>query len=247
MNVLNLNTILNKDLLLVHTPSNCYAIVKDNVSKEILWTEKSKNIEELKATNLSFENVATFIVNKQFTLLPTALLTEDKANEYLSFTTNISEKDSIFIEKENLNKTAIIWALKHEDKQTIIEKYRQTSFHNLITSLLSISNGIQQQNKIVTFFVDDLLIILTFKNNVFQFVNIFDINSIEDALYYHLLTLQSLELDQKEVTVYTGGFYIEMQSFLDKMENYFSNIKQYSLQTEGKIEQQYLDLTTIID
>lgn len=247
MDLIKLKTFLHKDLHFVYSQSNCYAIVTDNVSKEILWTEKAKTLEDLEVASLLFENVAVYVINKQFTLLPTALLKEEHAREYLKYTTNLAINDLVLTDKEELSKIALIWALKKEDKDEIITKHKQAVFHNFIKSLISRSNGLKGENRITTFFVADLLIVLVSKNGEFQFVNIFEIESIEDALYYHLLTLQSLELEESEVSVYTGGFYSGMSDFLVKMESYFSNVNRFTAEVYKEEEQAFLDLASIIN
>jgi len=247
MNIIDLKAFLHKDLHLIYSTSNYYAIVTDSVSKEVLWTEKSKTFETLEVSEFLFDNVNIYTVNKQFTLLPTALLKEDKAREYLKYTTNLSAKDLVLIDKERVSKIALIWTLNNEDKGALTTKHKQAVFQNLITSLITRSNGFDDENKIVTFFLEDLLIVLVSKNGTFQFVNLFEIASIEDALYYHLLTLQSLELEENEVSVYTGGFYNEMPLFLEKMKNYFSKVNRFTPENIEGEEQAYLDLASIIN
>jgi len=247
MDLINLKTFLHKDLQLVYTTNNCYGIVVDSVTKKLLWTEKGKTLEDLEVGTFRYENVTTYAINKEFTLLPTALLADEKARDYLKYTTNLSVNDLVLIDKEELSKIALIWALKKEVKDEITSKHKQAVFHNFINSLIARSNGFTDTNRIVTFFAEDLLIILVSKNGMFQFVNLFEIESIEDALYYHLLTLQSLEVDENEVSVYTGGFYNDMDRFLVKMSSYFSKVNRFTTNPIEGTEQDFIDLASIIN
>jgi len=223
---IELSSILQKDLVLIVTPSNFLYIVIDSITKSFLSLTTFKSIESLKENELSFEAVSVFILNEKFTTIPSALFNDGKAKEYLEFTTSINENTLVFSEKNAVEKLIIIWSIESQLKSTITTIFSRAVFKSILTPFINRGNTTDSKNKISSLFIEDRVVISVFKNRVLQLVNIFEIKSIEDALYYHLLLFQSTELLEEEIEVITGGIYEKIDLFVKKLAIYFSNVSR---------------------
>lgn len=221
-----LRSISNKDLIIIITTSNCFLIVIDNISSSYISYSVCKSIDEITFGDLQFDNVKAFVLSDHYTTIPSALFDENNAKDYLQFTTSINESDTeVKYDIVNSEKLVIIWGLEKTIKTKLTHLFSGVSFQNIMTPFLKSIN--RDRNAINTLFFGDKLLVSVFKEEDLQLINCFDIKSVEDALYYHLLLLQSTDLLEDEVALTNGGFYKEMKTFNTKLKMYFSDIKNY--------------------
>lgn len=226
----------NKDLLIILTASSCYSIITDNITNRYLAHSICKNIDEIEYKALDFDNVNAYLITENYTTIPTALFDENNVKEYLNFTTTISEHSFIKFDLIPSEKLAIVWEVKEDIKIKLTNLFSGITFQNLLSSFLKQNNS--HSNSINTLFLNDKLVVSVYKNKTLQLINCFDVKSVEDALYYHLLLLQSTELLENEVSLNTGGIFDKMDEFKQKLNQYFSKI--------NSTEKGILDLLTII-
>jgi len=221
---LELTQVLHKELVLIVTSNHCFAFVVESITRNILSVETAKNIENLILTKIEYEKTAVYIANNKFTLLPHALLIEDKARDYLSFTNNIKETDKVQVAHSLVTKIAYIWANENKLEDEIVALQRGAIFNHLGFSLLN-SLTISEENVIKSIFLEKELLITLVVNGMVKQISLFEINSIEEALYYHLLLLQSSAVEEKEIQLEIFGIYNEKESFVSRVKDYFSNVK----------------------
>lgn len=240
-----LKSIVNKDLILIITPSNCISIVVDNINNFYISYSVTASIDDIEYKGLSFDYVKAFILAESFTTLPTALFDETKIENYLNFTTSLKEEGIVKFDIVDSEKLVIVWELEIQLKSKLTQLFSGVTFQNIMFPFL---NGAKTDlNMIQSLFLKDRLIVSVFKESKLELINCFDIKSIEDALYYHLLLLQSTELVESELTLTTGGNYKEMDEFTNKLEQYFSNIKSFNYIKPMDSEDQFvLELLKIV-
>lgn len=247
---IELKEILHKDLLLLVTPSCFFFFVLDSISKKVISYTSFKSIDKLVDFELSFDSVSVYVLNDKFTTLPSALFSEDKAKEYLAFTTTLSENSLVFYDHVLLEKLIVIWSLDKALKNKITKIYSGAKFKSVFSPFIGTTNSIASKNKISSLFFEDRLIISVVKNGVLEIVNTFEIKSIEDALYYHLLLFQSTALNEEDIEIITGGVFKELDLFLEKLSIYFSNVTRIVSTNnleEATADQSFLEIVTSIN
>ncbi len=217
--------VTNKDLILIITSSNCFCIVIDNISNRFISYTIVDSIDKIIYKELNFDKVKAFILSEKYTTLPTALFDESKIKDYLNFSTTIQEDSIICNDIVPSEKLVVIWEIDKELKAKVTALFSGVTFQNIMSPFLKIENA--GENAIQTLFFKDKLLVLVVKENQLQLVNWFEIKSLEDALYYHLLLLQSTELLESQIDLTIGGEYPLMDKLIERLEEYFSNIKRF--------------------
>ncbi len=217
-----------KELLLVIADSYCFKIVRSVGTKQVVMHAVTSSIEEILNDKVVYSGVEVKYLTSNYTIVPSALYNESHKESYLNYSlSNEKELDSYMTTSVPSEKVEILWSIDHKIETKIIQKYKGAGFDSLLNSF--ITNSITQQglpNKIVSLFLSGVLVFIVVVDGKLQLVNKFEVTSVEDALYYHLLLLQSTGLEEQEVLVQTGGVFAQMDEFMEKLEGYFSEIKR---------------------
>lgn len=246
--VIELKSVLHKDLILVITPSYFFYTIIDSIEKKVLSTFTASRKEGVKEIDLVFDTILVYTLSDKFTTIPSALFNEEKIKDYLSFTTTLDEGSLIFFDKVEIEKMVIIWSIEDQIKKDIVNNFSGAVFKTILSPFIKRANSYEFENKISSLFFEDRLIVSVFKKGDMQLINTFEIKSIEDALYYHLLLFQSTELNEEEIEVVTGGIYKEMDLFLSKLKAYFSNINRVEYpRSNNNIDDSFLEIVESIN
>lgn len=247
--VIELKGVLHKDLILVITPSYFFYTIIDGIEKRVLSTLVASRKEGIKEIDLVFDTILVYTLSDKFTTIPSALFNEEKINDYLNFTTTLGEDSLIFFDKVEIEKMVIIWSVENQVKKDVVNNFSGAVFKTILSPFIKRTNSYGFENKISSLFFEDRLIISVFKKGDMQLINTFEIKSVEDALYYHLLLFQSIELNEEEIEIVTGGIYKEMDLFLSKLKAYFSNINRVedSSSNNNNIDHSFLEIVESIN
>ncbi len=225
----------NINLWMVQTPQQYFLIEEDALSGKPVRFEQKNKSDVLNLDTTGYQNVKIFIVPTSFTLLPSALFLEEHKKEYLSFTTDLTPNDIIEVDTIPYHKVKIIWSLDANDKSKITNAFPNGIFYSIFKPLIEHTESFKGKNKILSLFLGEILLFIVVKDRTLQVVNYFDIQSIEDALYYHLLMLQSLEVDENNVNLIPLGISPYKKQFIERAEDYFSQIHKGELTEEQEL------------
>lgn len=225
------------NLWLVQTPHQFFFIEEDVLTGTIIRFEQKDKLEKSMESTTGFQQIKAFIVPSSFTLLPSALFLEEHKEEYLTFTTQLRQDEMVKVDTIPYHKTKIIWSLNEKEKNNIINAFPGSVFHCLFKPLIESVERFDGKNKILSLFLGEVLLFVVIKNGALQVVNYFETQSVEDVLYYHLLMLQSLDEDEDKVNLIPLGISPLKLEFLQRAEDYFSQIHNSGLTDEQELFQ----------
>lgn len=216
------------DLLLLAVSSNNYIkIIKNSVNKEIIKVEEVSSVLEINKNQEDYNKVLILCLSKNFTIIPSSLYSKDNEKHYIDFTTSENAKDNkVLVDNIISEKINIIWTLNKEEESRFKQYYKGAIVKNILPTIITNSIAYKKPNKITSLFLKTHLVIVVVVSDKIKIVNRFKIKSIEDALYYHLLMLQISELEESNIHIKTGGVFKDIDEFLDRLSNYFSNIER---------------------
>ena len=223
-------------LKIIVLDSEIVAFAINSISKEIEAFDKVGSIEDLGFSQFTFSDVHIIIVDDQFTLVPESIFSEENAASYLNFSTETLEDCAIIISKNQKFSLNTIWYLKNALKNSIIQYWPGSTFSHLIAIKLENTNENEENN---TLFVDSLkgsLSILLFTNQELQIANQFETNGDEDALYYLLLALEQLKVENLQIILSsTASFKTKLDKYFNKITITSSNRCDLSITEEDKV------------
>lgn len=224
----------NKELKLIVAPGRVYEILLDSFSREIVAFEILSDISQLKIVSGNFNTVETFCLSDVFTLVPSALYQTSELENYLKYSSSENlERFKVFSNVVYTEKIEIAWGIEYDTVDKLVAKYKGAKLNSFISGVLNAIKLSPKENKIVSVFLSNQLFIVLILGGEIHLVNKFEITSIEDALYYHLLLLQRSQLDGENITLQTGGAYKEMIEFINRIEDYFNVVERHINTEQG--------------
>ncbi|MCT4580728.1 MAG: DUF3822 family protein [Flavobacteriales bacterium] len=218
---------VHKELLLVIVSGYYFKIIRDTVSKQVISSASSSKLEDVIDGEDAYNRVLVRYLDRNFTLIPTALYVEHHKKTYLDYTLSKGEAGMKYRASSiPAEKMEVIWGVDENIATKVIQKYKGANFESLLSSFISKASAQKDRNKITSLFLGETAVFLVVINGVVQLVNQFEVKQVEDALYYHLLLLQYTGVEEHQLTVETGGVFADMNLFLDKLGAYFSNIQR---------------------
>lgn len=218
----------NKDLKIIATPSSVYEILVDTLSKEIIDFEISNEVNKLENTSNNLNDVEVFCLSDVFTLIPSAIYQDSELANYLKYS---STKDigrfKLFSSSIYTEKIEVAWGIEKKIENNLISKFNGAKIKGFISSVLNSINLSPKENKIYSIFLANQLFTVLVLEGKINLVNKFEVNTIEDALYYHLLLLQSSQLEGEHIGLKTGGDYNDISEFIICIEDYFDSVERY--------------------
>lgn len=234
----------HKELRIILLPKGGYKIVIDSFSKNIIEFKFFSELSDL--NNIDYNVVNTYCLTDVFTLIPSALYQESEINSYLQYSTTSSlQKVNLYSESVTTEKIEVAWGIDKNIESSLIEQFKGVKLNSFIASFLNKHIFIGKENKILSIFLSNQLLIVLVLEGKIQIINKFEISSIEDALYYHLLLLQSSQLDGENIKLQTGGDYSFLEEFIDRIKDYFIVVDRI-VEEESNIENESLAVLEIL-
>ncbi len=222
---IELNTVQQKSVIFLITKAICFAIVINDETNEVVVLKKEKQTIDFNLSSFDFNNVQAFLLSDQFTLIPTSIFNPKNIEAYLDYTSEVEDANYIEFDEVKARKLNLVWSLKQKLKSDLVTSYPNIQIKNLLARFIERNElGVT----INSLFLESQLVISVLKDGELQLVNAFKVNNAEDALYYHLLVLQHLNLPEEKVNIKTGGFFDEEKQFQLLLDQYFSTVNGYN-------------------
>lgn len=235
-------------LNIVLTPSYVVSQLRDFEGGNIFLTEKldfekssDSNLFLLKIKEiLNIINIDLYDVvepklifdNDYYTFVPSVLYLKGKEKTYLKFSTELNDYDfatSDFIEKLSIYNIYLPYV---NINNYLIDKFQKLEFYHFNTVLLNsflireseiISASVPGPDSCYCFIKQGYLKILILKNGEILFFNSYNYNSLDDILYYLILSLKdkNLEYINTPLRVYHDN---ENQEFEIRFKEFFGNV-----------------------
>ncbi|GHS91286.1 hypothetical protein FACS1894174_06620 [Bacteroidia bacterium] len=174
----------------------------------------------------SFRKIYILNGYPEFTFVPELLYKEDEAKSFVEFNF-IDSTGKILSQKLRYPEIVIIHKLSEEIYRFLNRSFVDARFIHRISSIIT-----YYQSKVKEINASQLIInlrnkqldIICFSRGSFVFGNCFEINQLQDAVYYVLFTWKQLRLDQIKDYVYVSGDKYEKVKLMKEIVSYIHNI-----------------------
>lgn len=170
-----------------------------------------------------WKNINVYISNRCFTLVPNDYFTEANAELFLQ-TNTAYNKESCDWSYQNQRDFTVVFGYKKTLKKVFKKIYpnRMVNFYSNISTLLDIE--VAADNLFYLYQDNSLITLVVYKNNKFEYANVFLYKNLDDILYYTLLIYKELNFKTDEVNLILSGS-VETQTILQsRLLKYIKNV-----------------------
>ncbi len=196
-----------------------------------------KVLNNLPSFGYPYKKVYFMYQNKYSTLIPEALIVEDKKNTVLGFNQPFQENSRIIFDKLTNNQAVNVYYLPTPIIEKVKDFWPNVKILHFSTALIE-SISVNFKNKIdsKTIFVnvrDNCFDLIYFKENKLHFHNSFEFKTKEDFIYFLLISIDQLMLNPEDVNLILLGNinvtddiynmihqYIKNYEFISKNDNF---------------------------
>lgn len=177
-----------------------------------------------------WKEVVLIPVNKQFTIVPSKLFSEEQSSDYLKLNTRVSQsKEQVFSQELPSIESTAIFTIGSELYDWFKEIYPQAEIkcaHLASSFLMGISSSIpSSSNTIYVNTSGKLMSVAVVQDGKLKFVNNFEYHrSPEDFNYFVLLVISELQLAQETVEVKVWGDISETTPQMDVLKSYVKSL-----------------------
>lgn len=191
-----------------------------NEIKQIILDEK---LDEY-----SFARTNVFSKRPFFTFVPVAEYSYDQESSFLknAYESRGGETALNIVEKERIH-------ILHEYEKGFAEAIRDINNSDAIQHISIAWMKNAQRNGVYVYYEDSKLSIYVRADERFQYFNLFNLNSIEDALYFIMLSYNQLKLSELSFPLYLSGFSSDLDQLMQMIRNYIANVSFWNVGFEN--------------
>lgn len=231
---LNLNEAGNYTLLLqVNTQSFDYAIVGHGT---MLACETNCNIEELtkpdqlhQQLNADYKNVVIGLPAKGFTFIPNQLFDDEHVADIAKLL-DVKENENVLVQPLDADNYVV-----YKIDQQLVEKLTSFDVKDIVFAANGWLNAIERSGPsngyLFLNFDAGQVEYAYYKGNKLRFYNKFEVNNIDELVYYTLLVSKELELQQQNSTLLVSGNITASDINYTTLAQYYSSIRLNSIET----------------
>ncbi len=237
--ILKQNKLIKVNLDLALTPTFVYAQLKDYNNGNIFLRERldyekltnpssllSKLKKILDIVNIGLYNVVEsklIFDNNYYIFVPDSLYIRGKEKIFLKFNMGLESDD--YISTDNIEKLSIynIYLPYVNVNNYLIEKFKKLEFYHYNTVLINKIININNSNSYHCFIENGNLKILFIENGEISFFNSFSCKSLDDILYYILLSIKDKRFKKKDapLNIYSNN---KIEEIKVKFNRFLKNI-----------------------
>ena len=161
-----------------------------------------------------WENVDIVVALRIPTLVPCEIYCVENQVQYIQLQSEIDKYDKIIVEE--FQNYYSLFHLTSDENQKAISLDINPQYTHLLTYTFNHFDFKTAENYIVTDIVNDQLALYLFKSSQIQAINYFNVNSLEDILYYILYLADQNGLKQHEFSLLLTKASKEETDFLKK-------------------------------
>ncbi len=176
---------------------------------------------------VDFRNVSVQFAGNRFTFIPSALFKPEDAEQYFYFNQNKREGEEIHYDLIRGHETVNIFSVSREVVSGLKKIFEKFSVHHHLTSALDATRFYtpKQQEKTIFIHVHSSMIdVVVTDERKLLFANSFPFKSVEDGIYFVMMTCGQLSLNPERVEVVLSGETEAESPFTKQLKNYIRNI-----------------------
>lgn len=172
---------------------------------------KEKIIQNAKRNFIGLES-------KKYTYIPADLFNEDLKNDYLNSLYQIENTEAVDIQEIKAVKAYSAYTIKRGTQQLLNNTLNNLNVFHAPSALLIAYQQLLPPNKQYMSFVrlqQDEMLLTVFDNKKLLLHKTYNIDSIDDAVYYYFFVLQQLGIQSKKMYLNILGSHTGIEKFLD--------------------------------
>ncbi len=131
-----------------------------------------------------------FSYTPHFCIVPEALYREEDQDLWLNFL------------EEHINREQVVCATYiEEDKCFVLHEKESEKEEHCISYLMKKSHSLNSANKVLVMYIDTMMCLVIYQDNMLQLANVYHVTNIEDMLYYLLNVVEQLSTD-RQIPIY---------------------------------------------